>query len=365
MRPFQVACSADCKTSDLTKGMFSTPTPAPGGRRLLGGISGDSAKDANDPSKQCEDKCFSPFMSSMLGFLRVMADPKCAAAFSAPPGPPPPGGRRLLGGSGSSATKTSDADMRDLEVAFGLLCTKNAAGKYCMTLFDESAKLEKAASDAGNVPSFANASTSCVIPQDLQTNLKSLGCCWNTMLMFASMGSSTSADKVSFKANTASLVAQAKTCSITLMDAPCGGGGVSIASVKSTMTMGGITPAQFDVPTQKKFEEGVAKQIGQPSSAVKVTSFKAVRRSGLQVESTTTLVGDAASSSAAIQTKLADTSAMQAKIQAEGGNLGSATVASSTAVQGFSVAGSVGSAGMAIPSMATAFLCLFVALFKW
>jgi len=179
-----------------------------------------------------------------------------------------------------------------------------------------------------------------VIPQDLQTNLKSLGCCWNTMLMFASMGASTSADKVSFKANTASLVAQAKTCSITFMDAPCGGGGVSIASVKSTMTLGSITPAQFDAPTQKKFEEGVAKQIGQPSSAVKVTSFKAVRRSGLQVESTTTLVGDAASSRATIQTKLTDTSAMQAKLQAEGGNLGSATVTSSTAVPGFYVAGS-------------------------
>jgi len=373
----KVACNADCKKSPLAKNLFS-PAPPPGGRRLLGGISGDSAKDANDPTTQCADPCFSPLMSSLVKTMRIMADPKCAPVFAADSssssggrrdmaGSTPAIGRRLLGGA-SSGSKTSDSDMRNIEVAFGLLCTKNANGQYCMKLFDDTAKLESAASTAGQLPSVTD-STSCVLPQSFQTNLKSLGCCWNTMLILSSMSMSneTAADKVSFNSHKAEMIAQAKQCSITLVETPCGGGGVSLASVKSTMTLSGLTPSQFDKATQKKFEQGVEKQIGQPAGSVAVTSFKAVRRSGLEVQSTTTLVGDATAKTADIQAKLDDKTAMTTKLQAEGGNLGSATISSATASNGFSVAGSVtpstSAAGMTTPSMAIAFLGLFVALF--
>lgn len=108
-------CSDVCINSPLLTNLTSSRRA--GGRQLLGG-------DApSDPESACEDACFSPFMAGMITVMKTMLLPECKTAFAS--------SRRLLGGS------TTDEDaMAALELGFGMLCSENAAGSYCVTLIE-------------------------------------------------------------------------------------------------------------------------------------------------------------------------------------------------------------------------------------
>merc|ERR1719502_1593288 len=101
------------------------------GRRLLGGQGQEV--DFNDPGKMCKDPCFSPYMNSMLAFMNTMiSDKECTAAFSTDKRRSMAPSRMLLGGS-----MPASSTMKYMELAMGMLCSKNAKGNYCMKLFND------------------------------------------------------------------------------------------------------------------------------------------------------------------------------------------------------------------------------------
>ena len=108
-------CSDVCINSPLLADMASRRA---GSRQLLGGA-------PDDPISACDDPCFSPFMTGMIGVMKATMTPTCQTAFESDPPP----GRRLMGGD-----QLTEDNMADMEIGFGLLCSKNAAGSYCMTL---------------------------------------------------------------------------------------------------------------------------------------------------------------------------------------------------------------------------------------
>lgn len=308
-------CSDVCINSPLLTNISSSRRA--GGRQLLGG-------DApSDPESACEDACFSPFMAGMITVMKTMLLPECKTAFAS--------SRRLLGGS------TTDEDsMAVLELGFGMLCSKNAAGSYCMTLSEGIANTNE------NTTGFTSAST-CLASTSLQNSVSSLGCCWGNMVTLSGIADDDSdfMEKVS---------SQAAACNIALSTTPC-------ASVESTVSLAGITLAQFQTTANEAaFKKGVATTAGVSKNLVAITeTTTTARRSGVQVKSTVTLVGDAANSQSTVQSDLQNTATLQSNIQSadSSSNLASATVGTSAAASGSIVAGtqasnSGSSAGMSV-----------------
>merc|ERR1711966_74439 len=315
-------CSDVCINSPLLTNISSSRRA--GGRQLLGG-------DApSDPESACEDACFSPLMAGMITVMKTMLLPECKTAFAS--------SRRLLGGS------TTDEDsMAALELGFGMLCSENAAGSYCVTL------IEGIENTNENTTGFTSAST-CLASTSLQNSVSSLGCCWGNMVTLSGIVDDDDSDfmeKVS---------SQAAACNIALSTTPCASG-MSVATVESTVSLAGITLAQFQTTANEAaFKKGVATTAGVSTNLVAITeTTTTARRSGVQVKSTVTLVGDAANSQSTVQSDLQNTATLQSNIQSadSSSNLASATVGTSAAASGSIVAGtqatnSGSSAGMSV-----------------
>jgi len=302
-------CSDVCINSPLVANMTSRRA---GSRQLLGG-------SPDDPTSSCDDPCFSPFMKGLITVMKVMMKPTCATAFGE-------SGRRLLGGAGDDLT---DDNMAAMEIGFGMLCSKNAAGSYCMSLFDE----------LGNDNSTGfDATTSCVMSTSEQTQVSALGCCWGNMVVLAGL-----ADEDEDFCNEFST--QATACDITLSTSACASG-ISITTIKSTVNLDGVTLTQIkETANQQAFKKGVAKTAGVSDKLVSITKMAAsARRSGgVSVESSVALTGDAGSTQAAVEAKLQNSATLQSNIQAadSSSTLASATVGSTTAANGYTVEGTV------------------------
>merc|ERR1712166_1353566 len=300
-------CSDVCKNSPM---MANFTDRRAGSRQLLGGA-------PDDPTSSCDDPCFSPLMKGIITVMKVMMKPACATAFGE-------SGRRLLGGD----TLTDD-NMAAMEIGFGLLCSKNAAGSYCMSLFDE----------LGNDNSTGfDATTSCVMSTSEQTQVSALGCCWGNMVVLAGL-----ADEDKDFCNEFSTKATA--CGITLSTSACASG-ISITTIKSIVNLDGVTLTQIkETANQKAFKKGVAKTAGVSDKLVSITKMSAsARRSGeVSVESSVALTGDAGSTQAAVEAKLQNSATLQSNIQAAASSstLASATVGSTTAANGYTVEGNV------------------------
>merc|ERR1712166_32251 len=286
-------CSDVCINSPLVANMTSRRA---GSRQLLGG-------SPDDPTSSCDDPCFSPFMKGLITVMKVMMKPACATAFGE-------SGRRLLGGAGADLT---DDNMAAMEIGFGMLCSKNAAGSYCMSLFDE----------LGNDNSTGfDATTSCVMSTSEQTQVSALGCCWGNMVVLAGLADEDFCNEFS---------TQATACGITLSTSACASG-ISITTIKSTAN-------------QQAFKKGVAKTAGVSDKLVSITKMAAsARRSGgVSVESSVALTGDAGSTQADVEAKLQNSATLQSNIQAadSSSTLASATVGFTTAANGYTVEGTV------------------------
>jgi len=146
------------------------------------------------------------------------------------------------------------------------------------------------------------------------------------------------------KAIPAQMSTNAAVCGVTLETTPCQAA-LSLAFVKSTVNLDGVTATQFkSSAVMKAFVSGVAKTVGLDPSSVGITSFTDVttrRASELRVESVVTAVGDNANDGGAMSTKLQDKSALQANIvsASSGTVLASATVSSSEGVASAKIAG--------------------------
>merc|ERR1711865_1207021 len=300
-------CSDVCKNSPM---MANFTDRRAGSRQLLGGA-------PDDPTSSCDDPCFSPFMTGMITVMKAMMKPTCQTAFGG-------SGRRLLGGD-----SLTDDNFAAMEIGFGLLCSKNAAGSYCMSLFDE----------LGNDNSTGfDATTSCVMSTSEQTQVSALGCCWGNMVVLAGL-----ADEDEDFCNEFST--QATACGITLSTSACASG-ISITTIKSTVNLDGVTLTQIkETANQQAFKKGVAKTAGVSDKLVSITKMAAsARRSGgVSVESSVALTGDAGSTQADVEAKLQNSATLQSNIQAadSSSTLASATVGSTTAANGYTVEGTV------------------------
>merc|ERR1712166_1078227 len=300
-------CSDVCKNSPM---MAKITDRRAGSRQLLGGA-------PDDPTSSCDDPCFSPLMKGMITVMRAMMTPTCQTAFGG-------SGRRLLGG----ADGLTEDNMAAMEIGFGLLCSKNAAGSYCMSLFDE----------LGNDDSTGFDDTTCVMSPSEQTQVSALGCCWGNMVVLAGL-----ADEDEDFCNEFST--QATACGITLTTSACASG-ISITTIKSTVNLDGVTLTQIkETANQQAFKKGVAKTAGVSDKLVSITKMAAsARRSGgVSVESSVALTGDAGSTQAAVEAKLQNSATLQSNIQAadSSSTLASATVGSTTAANGYTVEGTV------------------------
>jgi len=323
-------CSDVCINSPLLTNMFSSRRA--GGRQLLGG------GEPSDPETACEDACFSPFMTGMITVMKTMLLPECKTAF--------PSSRRLLGGGGSGLP--DEDSMAALELAFGMLCSKNAAGSYCVTIGEGISNTNE------NTTGFLSGST-CLASTSLQNSVSSLGCCWGNMVTLSGLDSDD--DDSDFMEKVSK---QAAACNIALSTTPCASG-ITVATVESTVSLAGITLAVFQTTANEfAFKKGVATTAGVSKNLVAITESTATaRRSGVQVKSTVTLAGDAANSKSTVQSNLQNTATLQSNIQSaalihqtsSSSNLASATVGASTAVSGSTVTGtsnSGSSAGMSV-----------------
>merc|ERR1712086_940754 len=182
-----------------------------GSRHLLGGFS------ASNPSSSCEDPCFAPFMSGMIQVMKVMMMPECQSLFSDRRA----GHSRMLLGGGESHSEDS---MVALEISVSMLCSKNAAGSYCVELYDNLGNLDD------NTTAWS-ASSSGQASQSVQTQVSSLGCCWGTLVMLSGL------------------------------------------SGDSTVALSGITVAQFqETSTTAAYKQGVATTAGTTVSSVAITN---------------------------------------------------------------------------------------------
>jgi len=326
-------CSPACATSPLTKDfneMTSTRrTPTTGGRTLLGGNDGTAQDDDPDPSTMCGDPCLKPYMSSMVGVLKTIVDPACKDLISteSTSETTEQNNRRLLGGEGKEMTAS---DVTKIETSMGMLCSKNADGKYCMNLFTSEKDM-----------TFSSSNENCPTAEKAQLN--GLGCCWGNVLALLAL---TDTDK----AKPAQMSTAAEACGVTLETTPCQCA-LNLASVKTTVDLMGVTVTQFNSIAQKAFVAGVAKTAGLDPSSVAITSIKEVttrRASKLRVESVVTALGEKASDVGAMNTKLQDKSALQANIvsaSASGSPLATATVSSSSGVASEEITGTTPTSG--------------------
>ena len=348
-------CSDVCINSPLLANMSSSRRA--GGRQLLGG------GPPSDPETACEDACFSPFMTGMITVMKTMLLPECKTAF--------PSSRRLLGGL------PDEDSMAALELAFGMMCSKNAAGSYCVTIGEGIKNTNENTTGTldlntyffviliiGLLIGFLSGST-CLASTSLQNSVSSLGCCWGNMVTLSGINS----DNDDFMEKVSK---QAAACNIALSTTPCASGawfhqlpqfkcgvnaGMSVATVESTVSLAGITLAQFrTTANEAAFKKGVATTAGVSKNLVAITESTATaRRSGVQVKSTVTLAGDAANSKSTVQSNLQNTATLQSNIQSaalihqtsSSSNLASATVGASTAVSGSTVTGTANSGSSA------------------
>jgi len=163
-------CSDVCINSPLLANMSSSRRA--GGRQLLGG------GPPSDPETACEDACFSPLMTGMITVMKAMLLPECTTAFSS---------RRLLGGS-----NPDEDSMAALELAFGMMCSKNAAGSYCVTIEEGILNTNE------NTTGFLSGST-CLASTSLQNSVSSLGCCWGNMVTLSGIAGNISDTTTSWK----------------------------------------------------------------------------------------------------------------------------------------------------------------------
>ena len=119
--------------------------------------------------------------------------------------------------------------------------------------------------------------------------------------------------------------------------------GISITTITSEVTLDGVTLEQIKMDANKKaYIKGVAKTAGVAGKFVSVVKMSATaRRSGVSVQSSVALTGDSGSTQAAVEAKLQNSATLQSNIQAadSSSNLASATVGSTAAANGYSVAG--------------------------
>jgi len=312
-------CSDSCKNSPLLANLTNSRRSA--NRQLLGGTPGD-------PASSCSDPCFSPFTTGMIKVMKVIMAEPCKSAFAS-------GSRRavtavessrqLLGGATSSYT--DQEVLTAMELSFGLLCSKNAAGSYCLSLYDQ-LKVDDTTGWDG--------SSSCLMSTSVRTQVESLGCCWGNVVVLS--GSAASASDAAFVAQFTSM---ASACSITLTSTPCSSS-ITMSSVESTVSLAGVLLSEFEGAKENQFIQGVATTAGVSKKLVAVTQKTATsRRSGVQVKSTVTLTGDAASNQASVESALANQASLQSNIQSAG--LSAATVSSTTSSSGFSVSGTASS----------------------
>lgn len=150
-----------------------------------------------------------------------------------------------------------------------------------------------------------------------KTQLEGLGCCWGTMLAMMALEEG---------ADATAMTEGADACGVTLEATACDSD-VPVAAVDSTVGLAGGTVETYCCSDCKKVvTEAVATTADVPKNSVIVTTCKASsRRAGVEVDSKIFLVGADASSDkvSAIETKLADTSALQSNLAAASSGTGS------------------------------------------
>jgi hypothetical protein len=263
---------------------------------------------------------------------------KANAATCAPAPTPAPAPSPSSSNTRRRRSSNGPQTVTEMQGMFGTLCSKNAKGLYCHVLHKDFQKLPPMPKPTGS--SFASGSMSgtqtskgCMLTKDQQTALKNMGCCTGTIMATTALQSSTS------QSSQGDPVMMAKQCGITLDTKPCGGSSVAIVTIESTVTMKGITAAQFGDSEKAAFTKGIAQTAGVKQSQVTILSVKdATRRaSGVTVTSQITLAGASSSDLSkladAVNTKLKDTAAIQKNIQASstGTSLSGATTSSSSA----------------------------------
>jgi hypothetical protein len=368
----------------------------------------------------CNDPCFESFIKTIVPVMTSMSNPMCSSGSGTTPS-----SRRLLGGMSSLDHNENTVKM---EAMLGVMCSKNAAGKYCMN------EIHAMSSSPGGAGSGGSASTpkadcgegcscktdadckssafkctglKCVVqncsanaknycdesmPQwgcnsctDLKSmptcdagktmlagcakdcdaafktemtgmlcdgtmpdrvcnaasvaKVKNMGCCFGTMLTFASVlmpqasGSGAGSGSDISTATSPQVMKIYKSCGI--ITTPCAGS-LEMAEVTTNMKLSGMTKATFDSKAQGAFKDGVAKTAGVKSSAVVITGMQDVtlrRATGLEVTTKITVIGSAASTANVDKMKAGMTqSALTTNIQA------AATTAGATNLQSASVA---------------------------
>jgi len=400
MSLLKTMCTPACQKSPLFKTESGSENGA--GRRLLGGASTGSA------SASCKDPCFAPFMQSVVGYLKSSTDPACKDMIPNSNSTRRNMGRALLGGDSMTPEATTK-----MEMSFGMLCTKNAKGGYCMDLIEKlgnetkgspsareqtcaknctettgnsigsECKKESCPSCNNNIfqPSCkacaigANGCGGCVdcerannamcgMSSGEKDAIKNFGCCYGTMIAIAGLADDNGPD-------VAEMSRQISNCGVEVSTLPCAMTGIKQTQVVAQTTLSGVTVAQFDSSAQTAFKTGMAKTIGVDSQKVTISSFKAAtvrRATGLEVDTQVLLTGDAVDTASAVKTKMADKSLLTTNIKAAaptGSSLKSATVASSSGTVSATVGGEISASGMAAQApLATLLVCLAAALLQ-
>merc|ERR1711907_232148 len=361
----------------------------------------------------CNDPCFQPFMSGMIKAMTAMSNSECANAFGSNRRS---SGRKLLGGQSMSSS-----DQAKMEMVFGMLCTKNANGAYCMDQIEQMDRMEAegnsaldtacasnctqttgasvgsacnqtlcpvcsnnvylpacktCATNAGGcgacVDCYVANADQCPMADNEKQFIQGLGCCFGTMFAMAGIADESSTSE---SADPAAVANELAACGITVSTTPCAMPGIEQTEVKAVTKLAGVTVAQFDSAAQTAFKSAMATTADVTANKVIISGFSAttVRRStGLEVDSQILLTGNAVSSASSVQTRMQDSTALATNLHSSGAStsLASTTVASSSAQTGATVAADptvqVGSTGMTAPvSLATLVLCLAATLIRY
>merc|ERR1711907_552368 len=342
-------CTSACQNSPMFNGGSSN-------RRLLVGIGTDSP---GSPSSACNDPCFQPFMSGMIKAMTAMSNSECANAFGSNRRS---SGRKLLGGQSMSSS-----DQAKMEMVFGMLCTKNANGAYCMDQIEQMDRMEADGNSAldsacaSNCTQTTGASVGSVCNQTLcpecdnnvslpacktcATNnggcgacvdcyvanadqcpmadnekqfIQGLGCCFGTIFAMAGIADESSTAE---SADPAAIANELAACGITVSTTPCAMPGIEQTEVKAVTKLAGVTVAQFDSAAQTAFKSAMATTADVTANKVIISGFSAttVRRStGLEVDSQILLTGNAVSSASSVQTRMQDSTALATNLQSSG-----------------------------------------------
>jgi len=312
-------CSTQCRTSPLVSNLFAAGNrrfdlpdvdlPSVGaifGPGMLGGLTGRSPGSDADASTTCKDSCYIGFMQSLLALLKVYAGEsgsQCLAQATNQAAGLLPGASVAANGI---ALISSEA-IEKMERAFGFLCSVNEQGQYCMEQASALASLQLDSSQ----------STACQLTQAAVSTVKKLGCCWNVLLAAAGASGFT----IDFSGiNQAASSTQCGKLDLSEKVCP---GDVAVASVRSSITLGGMgLPAFNQAEAKQAFVKGLCSTAGLSTASgscviTKIEEALQSRRigSGVVVESVATITGPGATPAAtAVQARLADTTALQASI---------------------------------------------------